>query len=70
MFTRGFQKIAAPPIMPTAQQGRDFRRGLHSGGPTFSQAMQNLKSGISNLFGGDAARGAQDAARQAASIRR
>lgn len=69
-FTLGFKKTAAPPIMPTAQQGRDFRKGLHSGGPTFSEAMQNLKTGIMGMFGGTAATGAQGAARQAANLGR
>lgn len=52
MFTKGFKKQAdAPPIMPTVQQGKAFKKGLEGGGPTFGQALTNIKNEVGNIFG-------------------
>jgi hypothetical protein len=52
MFTKGFKKQAdAPPIMPTAAQGKAFRKGMNQD-VSVSQGWQNIKNEVGSLFGG------------------
>lgn len=59
MFTAGFFKTAydtagmmnRKPIMPSSSQAADLRKGMASGGPSFSEAMGNIGREVKGLFG-------------------